>query len=85
MRKYPPFAVLIRKASQDYKVKDSKHIIEKGTRILIPVCAIHYDQRFFKDPEKFDPDRFSSKEMENRNNAFLPFGAGPRNCIGNES
>lgn len=83
MRKYPPFSLLLRKASRDYKVRDSTHVIEKDTRVLIPVSAIHYDDRFYKNPYKFDPDRFSPKEIEiSRNFAFLPFGDGPRNCIG---
>lgn len=83
LRKYPPFAALRRIALQNYKVPDSNHIIEKGTAVIIPVYAIQNDPNYFPDPDKYDPDRFSSEEVNKRNNmAWLAFGDGPRNCIG---
>ncbi|KNE87960.1 hypothetical protein PSTG_18646, partial [Puccinia striiformis f. sp. tritici PST-78] len=57
--------------------------LPNGTPVFIPVYAIHHDEQYWPDPEKFDPERFS---IENRKNhhpmAYIPFGAGPRNCIG---
>ncbi|XP_012256435.2 cytochrome P450 9e2-like [Athalia rosae] len=58
--------------------------IKPGSRILIPIIAIHRDPKYFPDPQKFDPDRFSPENKNNINPfAFIPFGAGPRNCPGN--
>ncbi|KAH7673105.1 cytochrome P450 3A4-like protein [Aphelenchoides avenae] len=56
---------------------------EVGTLMTVPVFAIHYNPEYYPDPEKFDPDRFSPEEKANRDPlTFLPFGYGPRNCVG---
>lgn len=64
------------RATEDY-------IIRKGEGIMIPAWAFHRDPKLFPDPLKFDPERFSE---ENKHNivpsSYLPFGIGPRNCIG---
>lgn len=58
-------------------------IIDKGTQIFIPVWAIQRDPDIFRDPEKFDPLRFSKKDKVRTENLIaLYFGAGPRYCIG---
>lgn len=67
----------------DYKIPDSRHTIKKGTRLIIPNLSIHYDERYWKDPEVFDPQRFTAEEIAKRpNQCYMPFGEGPRNCIG---
>ncbi|KAK9885350.1 hypothetical protein WA026_010847 [Henosepilachna vigintioctopunctata] len=57
--------------------------LEENTSIMIPIFAIHHDPKYHKNPEKFDPERFSG---ENRRKmvpySYLPFGIGPRFCIG---
>lgn len=54
-----------------------------GDGIMIPTCAIHMDPQYFPDPERFDPDRFSDENKHTiRPGTYLPFGIGPRNCIG---
>ncbi|XP_011705919.1 PREDICTED: cytochrome P450 9e2-like, partial [Wasmannia auropunctata] len=59
-------------------------IVEPGDILLFPVHAIHRDPKYFPNPDKFDPERFSE---ENKDNilpyTYLPFGHGPRKCIGN--
>ena len=51
--------------------------------VLIPADAIHRDPEIYPDPEKFDPERFSPEETQKRHPlTWLPFGDGPRNCIG---
>lgn len=51
--------------------------------MLIPTEAIQHDPRYFPEPDKFEPMRFTTEAMEQRHPmTFLPFGDGPRNCIG---
>ncbi|GFV81883.1 cytochrome P450 3A8 [Trichonephila clavipes] len=72
-----------RQAETDCKLGDSGITVPKGMIITIPNYALHHDPKLFKNPEKFDPDRFTSEERAKRDpNAYLPFGAGPRNCVG---
>lgn len=58
-------------------------VLEEGTTLVIPILGMHYDPKFFPNPDKFDPERFSP---ENRHKidpySYIPFGIGPRNCIG---
>jgi cytochrome P450 family 6 len=83
LRIYPPGPFLIRECTKKYKIPGTNVTIEKGTSIIIPVIGLHRDQKYYPDPEKFDPDRFS-EEMKNKKPQFtyLPFGEGPRICIG---
>lgn len=74
---------LIRQANEDYKVPNTSFVIEKGMGISIPVHSIHHDPEIYPDPERFDPSRFEPEAIKARHPyAYLPFGDGPRNCIG---
>lgn len=80
---YGPVPQLIRTASRDYKMPNTNLTIPKGTLTLIPAYAIHMDSNIYPEPEKFDPERFLEENKRNRHSmAFLSFGEGPRNCIG---
>ncbi|XP_075539623.1 cytochrome P450 3A9-like [Dermacentor variabilis] len=60
-----------------------KIAIDEGTLIRIPIFAIQHDEKYFPDPEVFDPERFLGKNKERVVPfTFLPFGEGPRQCVG---
>ncbi|KAH8299854.1 hypothetical protein KR044_006988, partial [Drosophila immigrans] len=83
LRKHSIVSHLMRQAGEDYKVPGTKLVIEKGTTLLIPIYAIHRDPEIYPDPERFDPTRFEPEAIKARHQyAYLPFGEGPRNCIG---
>ncbi|XP_049539830.1 probable cytochrome P450 9f2 [Anopheles darlingi] len=57
--------------------------IPKGANVSIPVAGLHYDPRYYPDPDRFDPERFNEENRQMLHPAvYLPFGIGPRNCIG---
>ncbi|CAG5032383.1 unnamed protein product [Parnassius apollo] len=63
-------------ATQDY-------IVRKGESVMIPVWAIHHDPKYYPDPEKFDPERFSEENKHLiKPFTYMPFGLGVRNCLG---
>lgn len=83
LRKYPPGGISTRISEKDYQVPGTDIVIEKGITAVIPVHAIHHDPEYYSNPEKFDPDRFESVEKSKRDAiTWLPFGEGPRNCLG---
>ncbi|KAJ8728457.1 hypothetical protein PYW08_016842 [Mythimna loreyi] len=89
LRLWPPADALDRICTKDYNLgkpnekAEKNFIVHKGTGVAIPVFAIHRDPQYFPNPDKFDPERFSD---ENKHNiqpfTYMPFGVGPRNCIG---
>ncbi|XP_037036560.1 probable cytochrome P450 6a21 [Bradysia coprophila] len=83
LRIYTPIGQLFRTCINDYTIPDTNIVINSGMSVIIPIHAIHHDSRYFYDPEVFNPDRFSNEELRKRPQcSFLPFGDGPRNCIG---
>lgn len=74
---------LHRECTKDYTLPDVGKTIKKGERVTLSVLGLHYDPDLFPEPEVFNPDRFSD---ENKHSivpfSYLPFGDGPRICIG---
>jgi cytochrome P450 family 6 len=81
MRLYPVVDLLVRKSSKDYQIPGTNLILEKDTFVFISLYAMHRDADIYEDPEKFDPERFS-KENRTKSKIFMPFGFGPKCCIG---
>ncbi|XP_065080307.1 probable cytochrome P450 9f2 isoform X3 [Ochlerotatus camptorhynchus] len=81
-----PAAAFDRTCVRDYVLDDGaglKFTIDRGTCLWIPVHGIHRDPKYYPNPDKFDPERFSEENRAKINTAlYLPFGSGPRNCIG---
>ncbi|XP_054006351.1 probable cytochrome P450 6a14 [Hylaeus anthracinus] len=83
LRKYPPGSVLSRKATSVYTFNGTNVTIPKKTMVWIPVYSIQMDPDIFPNPEVFDPERFNEETEAARHPMhYLPFGDGPRNCIG---
>ncbi|XP_011302432.1 cytochrome P450 6k1 [Fopius arisanus] len=83
LRFYPPLPYLDREASYDYKIPGSDVILKKGTPVLIPMLGFHFDEDYFPDPFRFNPDNFSEENKKARKpGVYMPFGDGPHTCIG---
>uniref|UniRef100_A0A182QPV1 Cytochrome P450 n=1 Tax=Anopheles farauti TaxID=69004 RepID=A0A182QPV1_9DIPT len=82
LRLYPALAVLNRVCSSDYRVPDSDVVIRKGTQVLIPLLGISMDEKYFPQADTYWPERFDESTPNYDPDAYYPFGAGPRNCIG---
>lgn len=82
---HPPFDFISRQCTQNYKIADSDMVIEEGTQILISVTGPQYDTKYYDQPNRFMPERFTDDTNVNKNSLerpYLSFGDGPRNCIG---
>lgn len=90
LRKWPPVLLTDRICSMDYALKDDDGSLiaefKKDDNIFVPIIGIHRDPTYYPNPDKFDPERFSD---ENKNKikpmSYLPFGLGPRMCIGEKT
>ncbi|XP_055589827.1 probable cytochrome P450 9f2 [Uranotaenia lowii] len=86
LRKWPPGIIMDRFCTKDYVYDDdqgTRFLIEKGRTVWFPAMAIHRDAKYYPNPDKFDPERFSEENRSKINSgAYMPFGVGPRNCIG---
>lgn len=81
MRLYPPAYLLARRASEDAEI--GGYLIPRGSEVIGWTYMTHRDSRWFPDPLSFRPERFSPEgEASMKPFSFLPFGAGPRACIG---
>jgi len=83
-RMFPPGFVTERLCTKPYTIPNTKVEVKKGTVVVLPVCGIHMDPKIYPNPTNFDPERFNAENKAKRSPYhFIPFGLGPRNCIGN--
>ncbi|XP_028165227.1 cytochrome P450 6B7-like [Ostrinia nubilalis] len=83
LRKHSVAGILFRKALEDYTIPGTNVTIPKGTLIMVSANGLHADPEYFPNPEKFNPDRFLPENIKTlKQCTYLPFGEGPRNCIG---
>jgi cytochrome P450 len=81
MRLYPPAWGLGRMAVEDHEAGGFR--VPEGSLVIVSQYVMHRDPRYFPDPERFDPERWTSEAKEARPVfSYFPFGGGPRRCIG---
>ncbi|XP_021918281.1 cytochrome P450 9e2-like isoform X1 [Zootermopsis nevadensis] len=85
LRLYPVVPAVDRVCIKPYTLKsDPPMEIHPGQSLFIPIIGLHRDPKYYPDPERFDPERFSEDNKHGINPlTYLPFGLGPRSCIGN--
>lgn len=74
--------ILNRECTEDYPIPNSNVTIRKGTAIIISLLGQLHDEKYFPEPEKFEPERFLEENQNYNSTAYIPFGDGPRFCIG---
>ncbi|MCC6983645.1 MAG: cytochrome P450 [Bauldia sp.] len=81
MRLYPPAPIVARQALRATSI--GGEAVTEGMEVMIPIYALHRHRRLWADPDRFDPGRFQPEAAKLRHRyAYLPFGAGPRICVG---
>lgn len=78
LRRYPPIHSLPRETTRE--VAFGEYTVPAGSEVLVSVYSLHHDGRFWSAPDTFDPSRW--RERDRSADAYLPFGAGPRRCLG---
>jgi cytochrome P450 len=81
MRLFPPVPIMTRRALRDCQL--GTELIRAGSLVFIPIYATHRHRALWEAPDVFDPERFGATAAQGRARcAYMPFGAGPRICIG---
>ena len=80
LRKYSVVPIVARRTIEDLSLEDGKYLVPKGSSLMINIQAVHLDPSIWPEPMKFRPSRFIDQKIAPF--TFLPFIAGPRNCLG---
>ncbi|CAL4170143.1 unnamed protein product [Meganyctiphanes norvegica] len=81
LRIYPAVPFFAREITKEINIDN--YVIPIGSTVQVMTYALHRDEEHFPDPEVFKPERFSTENCKDRHPyAYVPFSAGPRNCIG---
>ncbi|KAF5287927.1 hypothetical protein FQA39_LY15631 [Lamprigera yunnana] len=87
LRKWPLGFQIDRTCTKEYTIHplypwEKRLVVEKGTLVIIPIVGLHRDPKYYPNPKKFDPERFNDVRKHTiKPSSYMPFGAGPRNCI----
>ncbi|CAG2064903.1 unnamed protein product [Timema podura] len=83
LRKHTPIPNLTRICTEPFTLEGTNLKLQKGDMVIIPTMGFHHDPKYFPNPDHFDPERFSEENKKLiPSYAYLPFGEGPRMCIG---
>ncbi|XP_039481581.1 probable cytochrome P450 310a1 isoform X2 [Drosophila santomea] len=89
LRKYPPLPIIERVCRKSYSLPNSKFTIEEGKTLMVPLLAMHRDEKYFSEPMKYKPLRYQQPgndvgqcEVKTKSNAFIGFGIGGSQCVG---
>uniref|UniRef100_A0A0K0ED06 Cytochrome P450 n=1 Tax=Strongyloides stercoralis TaxID=6248 RepID=A0A0K0ED06_STRER len=81
LRRHPTIPIILRKINKEIDILG--YTLPKDTNFMISIYHIHFNHKIYSDPMKFDPDRFLPENCATRDAYdYIPFSAGPRNCIG---
>jgi cytochrome P450 len=80
MRLFPVAPLAVRQASEDVQLE--RYWILKGTMMQVNIHGLHHSPQHWPEPSKYQPERFMDNPELAHSRAYLPFGAGPHNCVG---
>jgi cytochrome P450 len=79
LRLYPPAWGVFRQVDGDRRL--GEYVLPDGAAVIAPLLSIHRDDRYFEDPEAFDPERWTRRDPD-AVDAYMPFSTGPHACVG---
>lgn len=83
LRRFPPVMQVDRISNADYRIDEYDLDLPAGSKIFLGVYALHHDPELWEDPMTFNPERFMPENRHKiKSGSYLPFGMGPRHCIG---
>ncbi|XP_023936115.1 cytochrome P450 6B6-like [Bicyclus anynana] len=83
MRLFPSLGFLMRECARAYTFEELGLTVDAGVRVMVPLQALHTDPQYWEQPDEFRPERHEpARQGPHYKLAFLPFGGGPRACIG---
>lgn len=85
LRMHPPFPAAGRKCTKSYRIPNTDVVIEEGTLLMFSASALQMDPKFYNEPKKFKPERYSDEQKTGKGFIEMPnltFGEGPRACLG---
>ncbi|XP_075979732.1 cytochrome P450 6B1-like [Anticarsia gemmatalis] len=85
LRMHPLTNGLVRSVAKDVRIEGIDATIDKDCIVVVSPYAIQHDEKYYPEPERFNPERFLPENIVDRHQcAFLPFGTGPRSCLGSQ-